>query len=441
MLQRVVVTGMGCLTPLGLTVSDTWSRLIAGQSGISRLSLTAFPQHKVFDEINTDTTSEVDALPVRIAGNLKGFDPLVWLEAKEARHFDPFIQVSVAASHEALQSAGLLSDASNAHSGILSGITDFSRVGVLLGSGIGGLSFIESQVKVLAARGANKVSPFFIPGTIGNMAAGYVSMRYGLKGPSFGVTSACATGSHNIGLAYKTIQYGDADVMLAGGVEMASCHVGMAGFCALRALSSRHADPEKASRPWDKQRDGFVLADGAGVLVLESLSHALSRGAPILAEVVGFGMSSDAYHLTAPSAEGEGAALAMNRALSSASMSPTEIGYINAHGTSTVLGDVVETRAIKSVFGQYAYQLPVSSTKSMTGHMLGAAGAVEAIFSVLALRDQVIPPTINLDEPDAECDLDYVPHQARKVELETALSNSFGFGGTNATLLFKKWKL
>jgi len=439
MLQRVVVTGMGCLTPLGLTVSDTWSHLLAGQSGISHLSLTSFPQQQNLDKAGADKSSEVDALPVRIAGNLKGFDPLIWLEAKEARHFDPFIQVGVAASYEALQSAGLLSDASNRHSGAISHVTDFSRVGVLLGSGIGGLSFIESQIKVLASRGVHKISPFFIPGSIGNMAAGYISMRYGLKGPSFGVTSACATGSHNIGLAYKSIQYGEADIMLAGGVEMASCHIGMAGFCALRALSSRHTEPEKASRPWDKQRDGFVLADGAGVLVLESLPHALSRGAPILAEVVGFGMSSDAYHLTAPNPEGEGAALAMSHALSGASIAPTEVDYINAHGTSTVLGDVVETRAIKSVFGQHAYQLPVSSTKSMTGHMLGAAGAVEAIFSVLALRDQVIPPTINLDEPDSECDLDYVPHQSRKAVLQTVLSNSFGFGGTNATLLFKKW--
>jgi len=408
--QRVVVTGLGMVTPLGLNVENTWKAILAGKSGVSRI------EH--FDASD---------LTCRICSTVKDFDPLPYMSEKDVRKRDIFIQYGMAAAKQAFKDAGLEVSERNAH-----------RVGVAIGSGMGGLPMIEKCHQVLLESGPRKITPFFIPSAIINMIAGNVSIQYGLRGPNLAIVTACTTGTHNIGLAARAIAYGDADVMLAGGSEMASTKLAIGGFAAMRALSTRNDAPEKASRPWDKERDGFVLGDGAGVLVLESYEHAKKRGAKIYAELVGFGMSADASHMTSPHPEGLGAALSTNNALADAGMNPTEVDYINAHATSTMAGDELEVLAIKKSFGEHAYRLAVSSTKSMTGHLLGAAGAVEAIFTILAIRDQVAPPTINLDNPSEGCDLNFVPHQAQSMRINAALSNSFGFGGTNGTLLFRR---
>lgn len=408
--QRVVVTGLGMLSSLALNVEDTWKAILAGKSGITTID------H--FD---------VSDMSCRICGHIKNFDPLVYMSEKEARKEDVFVQYGIGAAVQAIKDSGLEVKEDTA-----------DRVGVAIGSGIGGLPMIEKCHSILLESGPRKISPFFIPGAIINMISGIVSIMYGLRGPNIAVVTACTTGTHNIGFAARTIAYGDADVMIAGGAEMASTKLGISGFAAMRALSTRNDDPEGASRPWDKDRDGFVLGDGAGVVVLESYEHAKKRGAKIYAELVGFGMSGDASHITMPHLEGLGAALSMDNTLKDAGMRPDDVDYINAHGTST-LGDVLEAKAIKRSFKDHAYQLAVSSTKSMTGHLLGAAGAVEAIFSVLAIRDQVAPPTINLHEPSPDCDLNFVPNQAQPMRIRAALSNSFGFGGTNGSLLFKEF--
>ncbi len=409
--RRVVVTGLGMLSPVGNSVDAAWQALLQGQSGITNI------EH--FD------TSE---FPTKFAGLVKDFDPEQFgISRKDARKMDLFIQYGVAAGLQALEDSGLEVTEQNA-----------TRVGVAIGSGIGGLGLIEQNHFSLMEGGPRKLSPFFVPSTIINMASGHLSIMKGLRGPNIAVTTACTTGTHAIGFAARMIAYGDADVMVCGGTEKASTPMGMGGFAAARALSTRNDEPQKASRPWDKDRDGFVLGDGAGVLVLEEYEHAKARGAKIYDEFVGFGMSADANHMTAPPDDGSGAALAMHNAILDAKISPDLIGYVNAHGTSTPLGDVAELRAMKKTFGEHASKLMVSSTKSMTGHLLGAAGAIEAIITVLALRDQGAPPTINLDTPDDECDLDLVPHVARKAEFEYALSNSFGFGGTNGSLIFKR---
>lgn len=409
--RRVVVTGTGMLSPVGNTAESSWSALLAGQSGISLIN-------------HFDTR----AYASRFAGIVKDFDCDKYLSRKEQRKMDAFIQYGVVAGIQAIQDSGLEITDENA-----------VRVGAAIGSGIGGLGTIEVNHGLLVYGGPRKISPFVITSTIINMIAGHLSIMYGLKGPSISIATACTSGVHNIGHAARIIAYGDADVMVAGGAEKASTPLGLGGFCAARAVSTRNDNPQAASRPWDKDRDGFVLGDGAGILVLEEFQHAKKRGAKIYAEVVGFGMSSDAYHMTSPSGDGNGAARAMQNALKDAELSVEKIGYINAHGTSTVAGDIAETRAVKTVFGAAAQRVMVSSTKSMTGHLLGAAGAVESIYSILALRDQVIPPTINLDNPDEGCDLDFVPHTARNVaNLEYALCNSFGFGGTNGSLIFRK---
>lgn len=409
--RRVVVTGLGMLSPVGNTVESTWSALLAGQSGIGLID-------------HFDTT----AYATRFAGLVKNFNCEEYLSRKEARKMDAFIQYGIAAGVQAMQDSGLVVTEQNA-----------PRIGAAIGSGIGGLGLIEENHSALVNGGPRKISPFFVPSTIVNMVAGHLTIMLGLRGPSISIATACTTGVHNIGHAARIIAYDDADVMLAGGAEKASTPLGVGGFGAARALSTRNDDPQAASRPWDRDRDGFVLGDGAGVMVLEEYEHAKKRGARIYAEVVGFGMSSDAYHMTSPPDNGAGAALAMVNALRDAGVSPADVAYINAHGTSTSSGDVAETQAVKSVFAEQAYKVMVSSTKSMTGHLLGAAGAIEAIFSVLALRDQAIPPTINLDNPDEGCDLDYVPKEARQVTgMEYALCNSFGFGGTNGSLVFRK---
>ncbi|MGL5528806.1 MAG: beta-ketoacyl-ACP synthase II [Plesiomonas shigelloides] len=408
--RRVVVTGMGMLSPVGNTVEASWKALLAGQSGISLIE-------------HFDTT----AFATRFAGLVKDFNCEEYLSRKDARKMDLFIQYGIAAGLQALDDSGLTVTEANAH-----------RMGVAIGSGIGGLGLIEENHTALLNGGPRKISPFFVPSTIVNMIAGHLSILRGLRGPNIAISTACSTGVHNIGHAARMIAYGDADAMLAGGAEKASTPMGMGGFAAARALSTRNDAPQQASRPWDRDRDGFVLGDGAGMMVLEEYEHAKARGAKIYAELVGFGMSGDAYHMTSPPADGSGAALAMLNAMNDAGVGATDIQYVNAHGTSTPAGDVAETRAVKSVFGDYAHKVMVSSTKSMTGHLLGAAGSVEAIFTVLSLRDQAIAPTINLDNPDDECDLDYVPHEARQAKLEYALCNSFGFGGTNGSLLFRK---
>ncbi|WP_026344657.1 beta-ketoacyl-ACP synthase II [Oceanimonas smirnovii] len=409
--RRVVVTGLGMLSPVGNSVDASWQALLAGQSGITNID------H--FD--TTDYTT-------KFAGLVKDFDPEAHgIAKKEARKMDLFIQYGIAAGLQAFADAGLKITDANA-----------DRVGVSIGSGIGGLGLIEQNHTNLMKSGPRKLSPFFVPSTIINMVSGHLSIMKGLRGPNIAATTACTTGTHSIGLAARMIAYGDADAMLAGGTEKASTPMGMGGFAAARALSTRNDEPQKASRPWDKDRDGFVLGDGAGVVMLEEYEHAKARGATIYAELVGFGMSGDAHHMTAPPDDGSGAAAAMANALRDANLDPALVGYINAHGTSTPLGDVAELKAVKKVFGEQAGKLMVSSTKSMTGHLLGAAGAIEAIITVLALRDQIAPPTINLDNPDDECDLDLVPHQAKKGEFEYALSNSFGFGGTNGSLIFKR---
>ncbi|AGB82110.1 beta-ketoacyl-acyl-carrier-protein synthase II [Serratia sp. FGI94] len=409
--RRVVVTGLGMLSPVGNTVESTWNALLAGQSGISLID-------------HFDTT----AYATKFAGLVKNFNSEDFISRKDARKMDLFIQYGIAAGMQAMQDAGLEITEANA-----------GRIGAAIGSGIGGLGLIEENHSSLVNGGPRKISPFFVPSTIVNMIAGHLTIMYGMRGPSISIATACTSGVHNIGHAARIIAYNDADVMLAGGAEKASTPLGVGGFGAARALSTRNDDPQAASRPWDKDRDGFVLGDGAGMMVLEEYEHAKKRGAKIYAEVVGFGMSSDAYHMTSPPENGAGAALAMANALSDAGLNAGQIGYINAHGTSTPAGDKAEAEAVKSIFGADAAQVMVSSTKSMTGHLLGAAGAIESIFTVLALRDQAVPPTINLDNPDEGCDLDFVPHEARQTkDMEYTLCNSFGFGGTNGSLIFRR---
>ncbi|MES2918453.1 MAG: beta-ketoacyl-ACP synthase II [Pseudomonadota bacterium] len=408
--RRVVVTGMGMLSPLGNSVAATWAGIVAGRSGISDID------H--FDATNYST---------RFAGLIRDFDVEPYMPAKDARRLDECIQYGLVAGMQALTDSGLAVTDANAH-----------RIGVAAGSGIGGLTSIERNHEALQQGGPRKVSPFFVPGSIINMAAGMLAIKLGLKGPNIALVTACTTGTHSIGLAARLISYGDADAMIAGGSEKASSELGMAGFSAARALSTRNDNPQAASRPWDRDRDGFVLGDGAGMLVLEEYEHAKARGARIYAELIGFGMSDDAFHMTAPPEGGAGAAAAMSNALRDAGIAPGEVDYINAHGTSTSAGDIAESQAIETVFGEHARRVAVSSTKSMIGHLLGAAGAVEAIFSILAIRDNVAPPTINLDNPDEGCTLDYVPHQARQMKVDVALSNSFGFGGTNGSLVFRR---
>ncbi|EGZ44323.1 beta-ketoacyl-ACP synthase II [Neisseria wadsworthii] len=411
--RRVVITGLGQVSPIGNDVETAWKNLLAGQSGI--------------DVITRFDASELSS---QIAGEVKNFDINQYISAKEARRMDAFIHYGIAASLQAIADAGL-NDTPNLNK---------ERVGVNVGAGIGGLPSIEATGRVVAADGPRKINPFFIPGSLINMIAGHVTILTGYHGPSYGMVSACTTGAHAIGDSARIIQYGDADVMIAGGAEGAICMLGMGGFAAMKALSTRNDDPKTASRPWDKGRDGFVMGEGAGILVLEELEHAKKRGAKIYAELAGFGMSSDAHHITAPNAEGP--ALAVTRALADAGLNPNDIDYVNAHGTSTPLGDANETNALKLAFGEHAKNLVVNSTKSMTGHLLGAAGGVEAVYSVLAVNNQVSPPTINLFDQDFEagCDLDYCANQAREMPIRAAISNSFGFGGTNGTLVFKKFE-
>ncbi len=413
MARRVVVTGVGLVTPLGTGTKLTWDNLIAGKSGIRRITR--------FDADATD-------MPCRIAGEVPDFQVEDFINRKDARKMDVFIQYGIAAAEMALAQSGLEITEENAE-----------RVGVIIGSGIGGLPIIEKTLRAYDEGGRKKISPFFIPQTIINMTSGWVSMRTGAKGPNSATVTACATGTHAIGDAFSIIARGDADAMLAGGSESCICELGIGGFSASKALSTRNDEPERASRPWDVARDGFVMGEGAGVLMLESLESAQARGAEIIAEVAGYGMSGDSYHMTAPAPEGEGGARCMKLALANAGIAPDEVDYINAHGTSTPQGDICETQGIKSVFGEHAKRLMVSSTKSMTGHLLGAAGGIEAAFTALALHHGVVPPTINLDDPDPACDLDYVPHEAREADIRVAISNSFGFGGTNASVVMRKF--
>ncbi|MGB5446772.1 MAG: beta-ketoacyl-ACP synthase II [Psychromonas sp.] len=409
--RRVVITGLGMITPVGNSVEQSWENVKSGQSGISNI-----------EHFDTELFS------TKFAGLIKDFNVEEYMPRKEARKMDLFIQYGVAAAEQAFQDSGIVVTEENAE-----------RIGVAIGSGIGGLGLIEQNKDSFAKSGPRKISPFFVPSTIINMISGHVSINKGLKGPNIAVTTACTTGTHSIGLGARMIQYGEADMMFVGGAEKASTELGMGGFGAARALSTRNDSPQTASRPWDKDRDGFVLGDGAGVLVLEEYEHAKARGAKIYAEFVGFGMSGDAYHMTSPPADGAGAAASMKNAIKDAKIEAKDIQYINAHGTSTLAGDIAETQAVKSIWGDAAKDVMMSSTKSMTGHLLGAAGAIEAVFSVLALRDQVAPPTINLDNPDEGCDLDYVTDgKARPANLEYVLSNSFGFGGTNGSLIFKR---
>lgn len=408
--RRVVITGLGMVSPVGLNVKDSWASILAGKSGIAPL-----------------THFDVSSFSVRFGGSVRDFDITDYISGKDAKKMDPFIHYGIAAGMQAVRDSGLEVTEENAE-----------RIGVSIGSGIGGLTGIEKGHDAFLKGGPRKISPFFVPSNIINMISGNLSIVYGMKGPNYAITTACATATHSIGDAARLIEYGDADVMIAGGAEMATSTTGLGGFAAARALSTRNDDPETASRPWDKDRDGFVLSDGAGVVVLEEYEFAKARGAKIYAEIIGFGMSGDAYHMTSPSQGGEGAARCMNIAMRNAGINPGDVDYINAHGTSTPAGDLGETQAVKSAFGDYAYKLAVSSTKSMTGHLLGAAGGIEAVFSALALRDQVAPPTINLDNQDPECDLDFVPHEARPMKLDIVMSNSFGFGGTNGTLIFRK---
>jgi len=408
--RRVVVTGLGMLSPLGSDSISTWSAILAGKSGISPIS-----------------SFDVSDYSTRFAGQIPDFDAEQYIPRKESKKMDRFIQMGVAAGMQALQDSKLVVDASNA-----------ARIGVAIGSGIGGLGLIEENHKKLLANGPRRMSPFFVPATITNMISGFLSIFEGLKGPNLNIVTACTTGVHNIGVAARTIAYGDADAMLAGGAESSITPLGVGGFAAARALSTRNEEPEKASRPWDKDRDGFVMGEGAGVVMLEEYEHAVARGATIYSELVGFGMSGDAHHMTSPPVDGEGAAAAMVNAMKDANVAPEQVGYINAHGTSTPAGDIAEVAAVKRVFGNHSNEILVSSTKSMIGHLLGAAGAVEGVFTLLALRDQIAPPTINLDNPGDGCDLDFVANKARQVSMEYALCNSFGFGGTNGSLLFKK---
>jgi len=403
------VTGLGIVSPVGSTIETAWKNVLAGKSGIGPI-----------------TRFDVSAFPVRFGGAVQGFEAEKYLSAKDLRKMDPFMHYGFAAAADALKDSGIQVTQENS-----------PRIGVAMGAGIGGLDTIEENYQKYSETGSpKKISPFFVPGSIINMISGHVSMHFKLTGPNIATVTACTTSTHSIGLAARLVQYGDADVMIAGGGEMATTPLGLGSFCQARALSQRNDDPQAASRPWDKDRDGFVLSDGAGAVVLEEYEHAKKRGARIYAELVGFGMSGDAHHITAPPEDGEGARLAMANALRDASLAPEDVQYLNAHATSTELGDLAETIAIKRTFGDHAYKLAVSSTKSMTGHLLGAAGAVEAIFSILAIRDQVAPPTINLDNPGEGCDLDYVPHTAREMPIRVVLSNSFGFGGTNGSLIF-----
>ena len=408
--RRVVVTGLGIISPVGNDVPSAWQAILAGKSGIGPI-----------------THFDASTFPTKIAGEVRNFDPAQFVPAKDVKKMDPFIHYGIAASLQALQDAGLQP---HEH--------DEERIGCAVGAGIGGIHTIEKTSITYEHGGQRKISPFFVPSSIINMASGNLSIMLGLKGPNIACVTACTTATHNLGLAMRMIQYGDADVMVAGGAEYTTTGVAMGGFCSARAMTTRNDDPEKASRPWDRDRDGFVLSDGAGVLVLEEYEHAKKRGARIYCELAGFGMSADAYHITAPSENGEGAARCMAAAMKDAGLNAGDVQYVNAHGTSTPAGDLAETQAMKACFGDAAKKLMVSSTKSMTGHLLGAAGGVEAIFCVLAMRDGVVPPTINLDNPGEGCDLDYVPHTARQVKLDTVLSNSFGFGGTNGTLAFKR---
>ncbi len=407
----MVVTGVGLLSALGNGTEETWSALLAAKSGVG--PITQF-----------DTTG----FSTRIAAEVKGFDPLEFIDKKELRKMGRFIHFAIAASEFAMRASGLKVTQETAE-----------RVGVYIGSGIGAFEVIEREHRNLLEKGPGRISPFFIPATIVNLAAGQVSIRYGAKGPNSATATACATGAHSIGDSFRLIQHGYADAMICGGAEAAITPMGVGGFAALRALSSRNDDPERASRPWDKDRDGFVVGEGAGILVLEDLESAQRRGAPIVAEIVGYGMAGDAFHITAPSEDGDGAFRVMRNSLLDAKIQPDVVDYINAHGTSTPVGDQIEVAAIKRAFGDQAYKLAVSSTKSMTGHLLGGAGGLEASVAVLAIRDQIAPPTINLDNPDEGCDLDFVPHKARKMEIRYALSNSFGFGGTNGSLVFKRF--
>jgi len=410
--RRVVVTGIGLISPLAVGTAATWEALIGGNSGIGPI-----------------THFDAGEFPCRIAGEVPGFEPLDYVEKKELKKTDRFIQFALAASQFALDDSGLVVDDANAE-----------RVGVLIGSGIGGLPLIEEMHTTLLEKGPSRISPFFIPGLIVNMAAGQVSIRHGARGPNSAVCTACTTGLHAIGDAYRLIQRGDADAMLAGGTEAVITPLAVGGFSSMRALSTRNDEPEKASRPWDKDRDGFVIAEGAGILVLEDLWTAIERGAPIYAEIVGYGMSADAYHISAPHPEGDGAAVVMRNALADAGLAPERVGYINAHGTSTTLGDLAEVKAVHRVFGEHAEKVAISSTKSSTGHLLGAAGGLETGVLALALHHQKLPPTLNHDEPGEGCDLDFVPNRARDVGLEVGLTNSFGFGGTNGALILRRWQ-
>jgi 3-oxoacyl-[acyl-carrier-protein] synthase II len=400
------------ITPVGLDTEKSWEGLVSGRSGIGPI-----------------TQFEDKDVPTQIAGEVKDFDPARYIEAKEIKKMDRFIHLGIAASQMAMDDSRLIVSPENA-----------DRVGVMVSAGMGGLPAIEKYHKVYLERGSRKITPFFIPMLIINEAAGHISIRYGAKGPNICVVTACATGTHSIGEAFKWIQRGDADAMIAGGTESCICPLGVGGFNAMKALSTRNSEPERASRPFDAERDGFIMGEGAGVVILEDLEFAKKRGARIYAEVIGYGASSDAYHITTPAPNGEGAARCMKMALKDAGIAPTDMGYINAHGTSTKFGDELETIAIKTVFGDHAYKIPVSSTKSMTGHLLGAAGGVEAVISILAMDRGVLPPTINLENPDPECDLDYIPNRARKAQVEVTMSNSFGFGGTNACVIFRKYR-
>jgi 3-oxoacyl-[acyl-carrier-protein] synthase II len=409
MSRRIVVTGLGIVSPVGVGVGEAWPTIVAGKSGIGPI-----------------TRFDARAFPSRIAGEVRNFDVGKWLSAKEARRYDTFIHYGLVASMEAVRDARL-----DTYAG------DKERIGVCIGSGIGGLPLIEETQRAYMQGGPRKISPFFVPGSISNMVAGLASIHYGFQGPNLGTVSACSTGNHSIGEAARIIEYGDADIMLAGGAESCISPLGVGGFASARALSTRNDEPETASRPWDVGRDGFVLGEGAGVIVLEEYEHAKARGAAIYCEIVGYGMSADAHHITAPPDDGGGAARSMRNALRDANLQPADVDYINAHGTSTPLGDVAECIAVKRAFGEHAYKLAISSTKSMTGHLLGAAAGIEAVFTVLAIRDQVVPPTANLVDVDPQCDLDFVPRVARKMPIRVAISNSFGFGGTNATIAFR----
>ncbi|MEJ2509134.1 MAG: beta-ketoacyl-ACP synthase II [Gammaproteobacteria bacterium] len=408
--RRVVITGLGMVGPVGLSVPESWDNILAGRSGIAPI------EH--FD---------VSAFPTRFGGSVRGFDVTTIMSAKDARKMDPFIHYGIAAGKEAIEDAGLEINDETAE-----------RIGVAIGSGIGGVGGIEKGYDAYLAGGPRKISPFFVPANIINMISGNLSIMFGLKGPNIALVTACATATHSIGDAARIIEYGDADAMVAGGAEFATTPTGLGGFCAARALSTRNDDPAGASRPWDRDRDGFVLSDGAGVVVLEEYEYAKRRGAKIYAEVIGYGMSGDAYHMTSPAENGDGARRCMLAAMRNAGVNPDEVDYINAHGTSTQAGDKAEVAATKAAFGDRAYKVAVSSTKSMTGHLLGAAGGIEAVFTALAIRDQVAPPTINIENPDPACDLDFVPNTARQMKIDVAMSNSFGFGGTNATLVLRR---